>query len=465
MDGSIHHRLIATLVCCVALTAVAAMAPAAASAAIKLGVYSAQQGQVGAPEDAGELDRYAAMVGRKPDIVMDYSNITDPLLTPIEVSNLAARGQTPLVSWQLFQSGWGGPTIPLGDIAAGQYDSHLRAAANAARELPFSEILIRFAHEMNGTWYGWSGNPSAYVNAWRHMVGVFRQQGASNVKFIWSPNVDYGDYPFAGYFPGDAWVDYVALDGYNWGTTGQGPGHWQSLHSVFKSSYDQITQLSSKPVMIAEVSSSEVGGSKAAWIREGFLRTIPNELPRVEAVIWFNRDQEDDWRINSSTASLDAYRDIVSSSLYGGDVAAPAPAAGCTCSSATPSSTVTGSVPYSASAPGSVPYSANASRRRQTGKRAGAACRRAARRRHRRRCSRRACRRKHVDRPRRVCARGKRTSGPHRRLRSAGGPAAGRRQLLQAVGLHALRAGRARSGLEPRGGAADHLGAAQLHRP
>ena len=325
MLGSIHHRLVAALVSCLALAAVVAIPPAAASATIKLGVYTAQQGQAGAPEDAGVLDSYAAMVGRKPDIVMDYSNITDPLLTPTEVSNLAARGETPLVTWQLFRSGWDGPTIPLQDIAAGQYDSYLRRAADAARNMPFGEILIRFAHEMNGTWYGWSGNPSAYVNAWRRVVTVFRQQNATNVKFVWSPNVDYGNYPFSGYFPGDSWVDYVALDGYNWGTTGQGPGHWQSLYSVFKSSYDQLTRLSSRPVMIAEISSSETGGSKAAWIREGFLRTIPSQFPRIAAVIWFSRIQEDDWRIDSSAASLEAYREVVSSSLYGGTDSVPAP--------------------------------------------------------------------------------------------------------------------------------------------
>ena len=325
MQGSIHLRLIVALVSCLAFAAVAAMAPVAATAAIKLGVYTAQQGQVGAPEDAGALDGYAAMVGRPPDIVMDYSNITDPLLTPTEVSNLEARGQTPLITWQLFKSGWGGPTIPLSAVAAGLYDSYLRQAADAARNMPFGEILIRFGHEMNGPWYGWSGEPSAYVNAWRHVVTVFRQRNASNVKFVWSPNVDYGSYPFKGFFPGDSWVDYVALDGYNWGTTGQGPGYWQSLHSVFEASYDQLTQLSSKPVMIAEISSSETGGNKAAWILEGFLRTIPNRFPRVSAVIWFDRNQEDDWRIDSSTASLEAYRRVVSSSLYGGGTD-PAPA-------------------------------------------------------------------------------------------------------------------------------------------
>ena len=191
-------------------------AHAAAAPPIKLGAYVPN-----APEDAGALDSYASMVGRKPAIVMKYSNVTDPLLTAAEIANLEARGETPMVSWQLYKSAWSGPTISLSDIGDGAYDSYLRHAADLARGLPFN-VMIRFGHEMNGDWYGWSGHPSAYVDAWRHIVSVFRHEGAGNVKWVWSPNVDQGNYPFAKYFPGDSWVDYVALDGYNWGTRRRG---------------------------------------------------------------------------------------------------------------------------------------------------------------------------------------------------------------------------------------------------
>lgn len=308
-----------------ALTASLGLA-ASASATIRLGVYDAEQGEVGAPESAQALDQYAAMVGRKPDIVMDYSNVTDPLLTRTEVANLSSRGETPLISWQLFQSGYSGPTIPLAQIAAGAYDGDLRRAAAEAKAMPFGEILIRFGHEMNGNWYGWSGDPAAFVAAWRHVVSIFRAEGATNVKWVWSANVDNGSYPFKAYFPGDEWVDYTGLDGYNWGTAGIGVNRWESLAQVFSSSYAQLTQLSSKPVILTEVSSSEVGGDKAAWIREGFLKTIPQSFPRVNAVVWYDRSQEENWRIDSSASSLAAYREVVASSIYGGPNQAPAAA-------------------------------------------------------------------------------------------------------------------------------------------
>jgi beta-mannanase len=315
-------KLLGALVAALAAFAVVAW-PAGATAAppIKLGAYIPN-----APEDAHALDSYAAEVGRKPDIVMNYSNVTDPLLTATDISNLEARGETPMVTWQLYKSGWSGPTISLAGIAAGTYDGSLRRAADLAKSLPF-DVMIRFGHEMNGDWYRWSGQPAAYVAAWRHIVTVFRHEGASNVKWVWSPNVDQGSYPFAKYFPGDSWVDYVALDGYNWGTAGVGTDRWQTLSQVFSSSYEQITRMSTKPVIIAETSSSDVGGDKADWIRDGFLKTIPQEFPRVRAVLWFNRVMEEDWTVDSSDASLRAYRDVVSSSIYGGPDAAPTTAA------------------------------------------------------------------------------------------------------------------------------------------
>ena len=113
-------------------------------------------------------------------------------------------------------------------------------------------------------------------------------------------------------------MDWVALDGYNWGTSQSGT-RWQSMAEVFGPSYDKVTALApTKPFMIAEVSSAEQGGDKAAWIRDGFFNHIPNRLPKTKAVVWFHRNKEIDWRVNSSQASLDAYKEVVASASYQG---------------------------------------------------------------------------------------------------------------------------------------------------
>ena len=92
---------------------------------------------------------------------------------------------------------------------------------------------------------------------------------------------------------------------------------------TFRTAYATITALSTKPVIVAETGSSETGGDKAAWIEESFFRTIPEQMPRVAAVIWFNDAKERDWRVNSSQASLEAWRRVVASTLYGGDQPPP----------------------------------------------------------------------------------------------------------------------------------------------
>lgn len=303
MTSSFKSRLAALL--SVVLTAVCfAALPASASATIQLGVYTP-----GAPANAQALSDYAAMVGRQPDIVMSYRDFDLPLLYSNEISNLRATGQIPLISWEPYHS--------LAEIASGEYDSYLHEQAKVAKSWG-STLMIRFGHEMNGTWYSWSGSPESFVAAWRHIVSVFRADGVTNVKWVFSPNIQEGTkYPIAPYFPGDEWVDYVGLDGYNWGT-GTSWSKWESFETVFATSYSIVTQLSTKPVMITETSSSEAGGDKAAWIRTSLMQTIPQKFPRVTAVIWFNRTQEDDWRINSSQASLDAYRAVVNCSIYGG---------------------------------------------------------------------------------------------------------------------------------------------------
>ena len=301
----------------------AASAPAA-SASIQLGVYNRE-----APGSTQKLDEYTNLVGQAPSIVMWYRGLDQPLMYSSEMSNLAARGATPMVSLEPVDIN--GTDIPLSQIAAGNYDSYLHKAAAVAKGWG-SRLIVRFAYEMNlspGAGIPWGGGRGAfagnsaadYVAAWRHVVSIFRADGASNTEFVWAPNVDDGGIPFTQYFPGDEWVDDIGLDGYNWGSAFASTGHsWLSLGDTFASSYATLTQLSAKPVMITETGSSEIGGDKAAWIRQGFLNEIPQRFPRVSAAIWFNVQKESDWRVNSSQASLEAFREVAASSLYGGPV-------------------------------------------------------------------------------------------------------------------------------------------------
>ena len=119
------------------------------------------------------------MVGRQPDIVMWYRDFPQPLLYSNEVSNLRATGQTPMITWEPYEQS-------LSAIASGAYDSYLRESAQVAKNWG-STVMIRFAHEMNGNWYPWGSgktSPETFIAAWRHVVSIFRSEGATNVKWV-----------------------------------------------------------------------------------------------------------------------------------------------------------------------------------------------------------------------------------------------------------------------------------------
>jgi hypothetical protein len=90
-----------------------------------------------------------------------------------------------------------------------------------------------------------------------------------------------------------------------------------SFAQVFGRSYSTLSRLSAKPMMIAETASAEQGGQKAQWIAKTF-GALPSRFPRIRAAIWFDRNKETDWRINSSAASLVAWRKVVASTTYRG---------------------------------------------------------------------------------------------------------------------------------------------------
>lgn len=213
------------------------------------------------------------------------------------------------------------PRYSLKNIVRGDFDAWFAADAKAA--LAYGKpFYLRFAPEMNGKWAPWeagiNGNtPQDYVEAWRHVHGIFDSYGVTNAIWVWSPNVftAYGvAVNFTPYYPGSDEVNVLALDGYNWGSLDV----WQSWTQVFGASYDTLSTLdATKMVMIGETASTESGGDKAAWITSAYTKEVPQRTPRVKIVVWFNENKETDWRVESSTRSLNSFRAVATSSDWG----------------------------------------------------------------------------------------------------------------------------------------------------
>lgn len=55
--------------------------------------------------------------------------------------------------------------------------------------------MVRFGHEMNGSWYPWAQQPTAYIETFRQVAAAVHNAPASSM--LWSPN-EGGGYPFEG---------------------------------------------------------------------------------------------------------------------------------------------------------------------------------------------------------------------------------------------------------------------------
>jgi glycosyl hydrolase family 26/flagellar hook capping protein FlgD len=222
-----------------------------------------------------------------------------------------AHGRIPLISWQ---------GTNLRAINSGSQDASIRARARAVRRFGHP-VFISWGYEMNGDWNSWSGprnnsagrtnGPARFVLAWRRIHDIFDQAGARNVSWVWTPNNE--DVPMVGwnhwtaYYPGDRYVDWVGVDGYNWGTSEQW-SHWTAFERLFRGVYRDYA--GRKPLMVVETASVENGGSKAAWIR-GAWRSLEYRYPDIRALVWMERGA---WSVRSSASSLTSFRSMAASS-------------------------------------------------------------------------------------------------------------------------------------------------------
>ncbi|MEV7635465.1 glycosyl hydrolase [Pseudarthrobacter enclensis] len=291
-------------------TTTPAPAPTVSTARLQFGAATN-----GGPLASAELDEVAVLAGEAPSSVLFYKDFLQP--APItEMNAVRSRGAVPLVTWEPWA--WGGgvsqPAYSLDRITAGDFDAHIAQWGQALAAWGYP-VRLRFAHEMNGDWYPWAesvnGNqPGDYAQAWRHVHDVVEAQGASNVSWVWSPNVPYwGSTDLAGLYPGAGYVDIVALDGYNWGTSASWSG-WVSPQDLFAPGIAELRELApGTPILIAETASSEAGGDKAAWNTQ--LISYLAAQPDVMGFVWFHIQKEADWRINSSAASATAFKDAL----------------------------------------------------------------------------------------------------------------------------------------------------------
>jgi len=304
------------------------------------------------PWDMSSVSRFEELTGKGMSLLEFAAPFADCSQSPCafyhfptyEMNVIRNYGAIPFFSWasqsipaplDLHQ-----PAFQLADITAGTYDSYIRRFAEGARAWghPF---FLRFNWEMNGDWFPWgefaNGNtPGSYVAAYRHVHDIFTSVGATNATWAWCPYADvqhrFG--PLARYYPGDAYVDWTCLDGFNWAKNGVNSQPWRSFDQIFNGSYRTITRKLAprKPMLLAEFASGGKSHRKAEWITQMF-KDLRSKYRRIRGLIWFEQiDRGVQWPIESAPKVTEAFRNGIKapgfrinqfSSALGGPVGPP----------------------------------------------------------------------------------------------------------------------------------------------
>ncbi len=269
------------------------------------------------PADLTEYDGFVAAAGKRPQVMMFAQGwAVAKTFDRQPFDRIMNRGMLPMLAWEPWnfrseskqdKERGNQPEYRLSKISGGDYDPYLKAWAEGVKSLGYP-VAIRFAHEMNGYWYPWcesaNGNRDGdYVAAWRHVHDLFRDAGADNVIWVWSPNVAYdGSTPLQQLYPGDNYVDWVGLSGY-YGTGGL--EQYQTFEQIYRKTLNEVRSLSKRPIVVTEVAATDAAGRKAEWITD-LLKTLPKH-PEIIGFLWYESVKETDWRIAATPAASQAF--------------------------------------------------------------------------------------------------------------------------------------------------------------
>ena len=257
-----------------------------------LGVY-----EKGTPQTYQRVSQFAEVAGRRPNLVGYYSGWGEPFKRAF-AETVRRHGAVTILQMDPTYA-----SVPA--IAAGSYDRYLRSFADSVRSFGHP-VVIGFGHEMNADWYPWGyGHVPArtFVAAWRHIVSLFRGQGAGNVTWLWTINQDLASTgPIASWWPGARDVTWVGIDGYYYRPS-------STFATVFGQTIAQVRAFTSKPLLLSETAVGPQAGQsmKIQGLFEGMRQY------QTLGLVWFDIAQHQgiyhqDWRIEDSQAAAAAFR-------------------------------------------------------------------------------------------------------------------------------------------------------------
>jgi len=253
-----------------------------------------------------EVEALQAKMDRPLDIVNHFYTYNQAVGSTGEAQDIA-DGRIPMITW--------GATSTR-SINNGSQDAYIRQQAIRIRNLG-GTVFLRYFHEPEGDYRGTMvQSASAYITAWKRAQSIFRNAGVTNVVWVWCTTA----YSFRvtptrdprTFYPGDAFVDWIGADGYNF-APGKPGAQWNSFTTVFSRWYTWAAQRP-KPLMAAEYGVMEDQSQptrKAGWYND-MRAAVKTTFPLLQAVIaWSTENTKDgnvyNWNVDSTTTSFNAW--------------------------------------------------------------------------------------------------------------------------------------------------------------
>jgi len=226
-------------------------------------------------------------------------------------------------------------------IIQGEFDSDLRAWAREARDFA-SPLLVEYGTEVNGYWFPWNGRhngrgttdgygdpmlpdgPERFRDAYRHIIDMMRQEGASNI--MWAFHLNGNDHPdrrwnrFENYYPGDDYIDWIGVSAYG----AQTPmDKWcDDFRDIMDAAYPRVVAMArTKPIVVLEfgVTSGNPMCDQATWAEEALVDLIGFRWPTVIGFSWWNEAWQNDnkpehdtnMRVQDNQALADVFQRLV----------------------------------------------------------------------------------------------------------------------------------------------------------
>ncbi|MEV4988431.1 glycoside hydrolase family 26 protein [Pseudarthrobacter sp. LMD1-1-1.1] len=325
--------------------------------------------------DAKPLAQYAADLGHKPAVSVSFADFPYTAEESVHLQQAAAQiradGHMMLLTLEPKQ----GLAAITPDTVTGLVND---LAALNAEGVP---VIVRLAHEMNGSWYPWSQQPLEYKDAFTRVAAAVHT-GAPGSAMMWAPNYA-GGYPFAGgqyeakpgtpdfealdtdhdgtltmaddsyspYYPGDEAVDWVGMSLYHWGArypwgenetpeankfADQLTGTYAGANgddTLLPDFYQIYGQAHGKPVAIPETAAlynPAAGGAaeidiKRIWWEQVFSPDTAARFPNLKMINWFEWDKNEaevngriDWTATNTPTIRDAFTNALPDWLHYG---------------------------------------------------------------------------------------------------------------------------------------------------